>query len=136
MCNGAALKRSPPDYVTAEAYYRLGYESRDIKLEEIAKGFENVTSGEYVNRSMELFDDEAWMHGMLQDAFAGDGIFEDMDDLRRATVGDKRHIMTHISRFMFLSSLSKSFYRAAPYHTVFFQILTKLMPEPMRVDET
>ena len=88
LCNGAALKRSPPDYVTAEAYYRLGYESRDIKLEEIAKGLANVTSGEYVDGSMELFEDEAWMHDMLQNAFEGTGIFEDMDDLRRATVCD------------------------------------------------
>eukprot|EP00210_Caulerpa_lentillifera_P001487 g1426.t1 len=68
-----ALGRSPPDYVTAEAFYRIGFASKNPSLKDVATG---RLSGEYNELAADYFANETWIDERLYDAFNGR---DDMD---------------------------------------------------------
>ena len=88
-----ALGASPPDFVTAEAYYRLGLNSRDITFKNIATGA--VLQGSYVDDSVALFGDKAWMDDIITQALEGAGPFT--TDTKRVQVAVESRKKSHQS---------------------------------------
>lgn len=66
-----AFARSPPDFVTAKAYYTFGFASKDPSLQEVASG---TFYGKYFKLSSELFDGAQWIDEQLLEAFKDDGM--------------------------------------------------------------
>jgi len=56
------------------AIYQIGYQSKNLTLESIAKGGE--IEGSFAEKSTELRGDKEWMHDMLLKAFEGGNITE------------------------------------------------------------